>query len=120
MDDRGQIPQRQTAPDGGPITTTKPKHQPVPTMSVKLRGGDRTIIINAADFDAGFHIKVKPKARKLTETSPSRKVSRFEEFELRKMTLAKLRKLPEFSYIDEPAKRRDELVDQILATREAA
>lgn len=117
------------AADGGPLDKTRMPQHTVPCIRVRMidtkNRGSGIFKIAERDFDPKVHTRVEDEepvpaaASKRERLDDEVEVSSHTEDELLTMSAAKLKKLPEFSHIDEPSTDKTELVAQILAAREA-
>lgn len=107
------------APDGAPTSNLLMHQQTWPLVEVEvLASPGHRVRIEARHFDPTKHRKVAPAPatkRKVARERPT--FSTEPKVELLTWTVARLRTLPEVTFVHRPSENKVELVDQILAIR---
>lgn len=113
-------PHQKLAPDGGPASDFLGNPIVYETVRVKLKAGGTTVVIRASDFNGAIHEKLDAARVKLEKPKEPEGFGIESKDDLLKLTVAQLQAKPEWEKTDKQAKTKEQIVDAILAVREAA
>lgn len=128
------MPEKKTAPDGGPVSHARLKVTYTEQLSVKKKNGGRIIKIPPDSFDPKLHEKITKKDReRLDRADTERAAAERQAAEDQKrqdasdsareqmagMTIPALKELPEWEDVPEKAdlKTKDQIIEALLKAR---